>query len=98
MEDNLIDYDCVNIQFAVFLRLLFFGIQICLKNVFWEVLDFRFESCILKGKPGLMDYSQIIRIPSFSGQYLPAFGLNTDQKNPNTDSFHTVMILTVYSL
>ena len=30
-------------------------------------------------------------IRSFSGLYFPAFGLNMDQKNPDTDTFHAVL-------
>ena len=29
---------------------------------------------------------------SFSGHYSPAFALNTNQKTPNTDAFHAVII------
>ena len=46
-----------------------------------------------------------VRIRSFSGPYFPAFGLNispysvrmrenTEQKTPNTDTFHAVIIST----
>ena len=31
-----------------------------------------------------------VHIRSFSGLYFPAFRLNTDQKNPNTDTFYAV--------
>ena len=31
-----------------------------------------------------------VRIRGFSGPYFPAFGLNTDQKISNTDTFHVV--------
>ena len=31
-----------------------------------------------------------VRIRNYSGPYFPAFGLNTDQNNPNADTFYSV--------
>ena len=41
---------------------------------------------------------KIVRIRSFSGPYVPAFLPKTDQKTPNTDTFHAVLspVVTIY--
>ena len=46
--------------------------------------------CLKKGK---LYRVKSVRIWSFSGPYFSAFELNTDQKTPNADTFHAVLVL-----
>ena len=41
---------------------------------------------------GYLHCVKSVPMRSFSGHYSPALGLNTNQKTPNTDTFHAVII------
>ena len=45
-----------------------------------------------------LDCVKSVRIRSFSGSCFPAFSLNTDQKNSNTDMFYAVLTMLLISL